>query len=37
MKVLTYNVHGWLTPDGNASNVDLLADVSRPPARMWSG
>jgi endonuclease/exonuclease/phosphatase family metal-dependent hydrolase len=27
MKVLTYNVHGWLTPDGNASNVDLLAAV----------
>jgi len=27
MKVLTYNVHGWLTPDGGASNVDLLAAV----------
>jgi len=27
MKFLTYNVHGWLTPDGSASNVDLLAEV----------
>jgi endonuclease/exonuclease/phosphatase family metal-dependent hydrolase len=27
MKVLTYNVHGWLTPDGGASNVDMLAAV----------
>jgi endonuclease/exonuclease/phosphatase family metal-dependent hydrolase len=27
MKVLTYNVHGWLTPDGGASNVDALAEV----------
>jgi endonuclease/exonuclease/phosphatase family metal-dependent hydrolase len=27
MKVLTYNVHGWLTPDGSASNVDLLATI----------
>jgi len=27
MKLLTYNVHGWLTPDGSASNVDLLAEV----------
>ena len=27
MKVLTYNVHGWLTPDGGTSNVDLLAAV----------
>jgi endonuclease/exonuclease/phosphatase family metal-dependent hydrolase len=27
MKVLTYNVHGWHTPDGGASNVDLLAEV----------
>lgn len=26
MKALTYNVHGWRTPDG-ASNVDLLASV----------
>lgn len=27
MMVLTYNVHGWLTPDGDAANVDLLAEV----------
>ena len=27
MKFLTYNVHGWLTPDGSASNVDLLVEV----------
>jgi len=27
MRVLTYNVHGWLTPDGSGSNVDLLAAV----------
>jgi endonuclease/exonuclease/phosphatase family metal-dependent hydrolase len=27
MKVLTYNVHGWLTPDGGAANVDLLAEI----------
>jgi endonuclease/exonuclease/phosphatase family metal-dependent hydrolase len=27
MKVLTYNVHGWLTPDGSASNVDSVAAV----------
>ena len=27
MKVLTYNVHGWLTPDGGAANVDMLAEV----------
>jgi endonuclease/exonuclease/phosphatase family metal-dependent hydrolase len=27
MKVLTYNVHGWLTPDGGASNVERLAEV----------
>lgn len=27
MKVLTYNVHGWLTPDGNAPNVEMLAEV----------
>jgi endonuclease/exonuclease/phosphatase family metal-dependent hydrolase len=27
MKVLTYNVHGWLTPDGGGANVDLLAEV----------
>jgi endonuclease/exonuclease/phosphatase family metal-dependent hydrolase len=27
MKVLTYNVHGWLTPDGGASNVQVLAEV----------
>jgi endonuclease/exonuclease/phosphatase family metal-dependent hydrolase len=27
MKVLTYNVHGWLTPDGGTANVDRLAEV----------
>ena len=27
MKVLTYNVHGWLTPDGGAANVDRLTAV----------
>ena len=27
MKVLTYNVHGWLTPDGGAANVGMLAEV----------
>jgi endonuclease/exonuclease/phosphatase family metal-dependent hydrolase len=27
MKVLTYNVHGWLTPDGGATNVEMLAQV----------
>ena len=27
MKVLTYNVHGWLTPDGGAANVEMLAAV----------
>ncbi len=27
MRVLTYNVHGWLTPDGGAANVDMLATV----------
>ena len=27
MKVLTYNIHGWRTPDGTALNVDLLASV----------
>ena len=27
MKVLTYNVHGWLTPDGGAANVERLAEV----------
>ena len=26
MKVLTYNIHGWLTPEG-APNLDLLAEV----------
>ncbi len=26
MKVLTYNIHGWLTPDG-AANLDLVAEV----------
>lgn len=27
MKVLTYNVHGWLTPYGGTTNVDMLAEV----------
>ena len=27
MKVLTYNIHGWRTPDGSALNIDLLVAV----------